>query len=62
MAHDRKHGARSYESLLAAAERGEPSAVEALKQFIRLKSAERPIVIECHPVHGWRVREPFARD
>jgi hypothetical protein len=52
----------SYLDLVAAAECGEPSAVEALKEFIRLKTAERAVVIERHPCHGWRVCEPFASE
>ena len=48
---------RPQQDLLAATEAGDPTAVEALREFIQLTSAERPVVIECHRRHGWRVRQ-----
>lgn len=36
------------------------TALEALKDFLRLRTAGRKLVIERHPKHGWRVREPDA--
>lgn len=52
----------SIEGLLTAAEYGDPSALEALKEFIRLRTGERHIIVERHHRQGWRVREPAASD
>lgn len=57
MKHD-GYDPRPHEDLLTAAEAGDLTAVAALTEFNRLKAAERPVVIECHRRHGWRVHEP----
>lgn len=48
--------------LLTAVEYGDPTAIEALKDFIRLRTAGSSAVIERHPEHGWRVRDPLNGD
>jgi len=47
----------SFEGLMTAAEY-DPTAREALKDFLRLRTAGRNLVIERHAQHGWRVRDP----
>ena len=51
---------RSPSDLVVAAEVGDQSAAMALLQALKLKDEQRPFVVERHPRHGWRVREPFA--
>ena len=55
---DEGYARHSYEGLFTAAEYGDPTALEALKEFIRLRTAGRNIIVERHHRHGWRVREP----
>jgi len=50
----------SLEGLFTAAEYGDASALQALKEFIRLRTAGRDIIVERHHRHGWRVREPAS--
>jgi hypothetical protein len=52
---------RSPGDLVSAAEVGDQSAAKALLHALKLRDDQRPFVVERHPRHGWRVREPFAR-
>ena len=55
---DEGYQRHSLDGLFTAAEYGDRSAIEALKELIRLRTAGRQIVVERHHRHGWRVREP----
>ncbi len=52
----------SIDGLLTAAEYGEPTALGALKDFLRLRTAGRSVVVERSPQYGWRVRDPLSAD
>lgn len=51
----------SLDGLLTAAQYGEKTAYQALKEFLRLRTDGRSIVIERSPKHGWRVRDPISK-
>ncbi len=55
---DDEYRRHSYAGLLAAAEYGDESAREALKQFLRRTCGWGDVIVERHPRQGWRVRKP----
>lgn len=59
---DEGYQRHSVDGLFTAAEYGDPTAIEALREFLRLRTGERNIVIERHHQHGWRVREPGSAE
>jgi len=48
----------SLEGLFTAVEYGDPTAIEALKHFVHLRTHDRNVttIVERHRRHGWRVR------
>jgi hypothetical protein len=48
----------SLDGLFTAVEYGDKTALEALKEFIRLRTDSRivNVIVERHQRHGWRVR------